>query len=343
MTNINNITQYNDDLLLSVILDSRGNVNANYARKNVLAKHPALQEYLFNRFPDSESISETVYRIQNKIEIRPVCQHCGGHVVFYKKSKGFQTYCSNKCSCPDNKRLEKCKITSNAKYGCDWPTQNKEICNKAVNTKIEKYGKESISQSLKNWCNNHNVSAPICVPEIKSKISQKIHSKYGVNWFLSSDYINSIRCNKEIINKICETKWKNKTFNSSKIEHLFLQYLQNRFGNDDVLSQYKSIEYPYNCDFYIKSIHLYIEIQGYWTHGNHPYDEQNECDRNTLNKWKNKGSKKYLEAIQTWTIRDVEKRNVAKDNKLNYLEIFSTNLDVCIQQLNNYIKEQYNN
>ena len=79
---------------------------------------------------DSESISETIYRIKNNIEIRPICQRCGGHIKFYKPSKGFQIYCSNNCSCSDENRLEKCKITHNKNYGTDWPAQNKETFNR---------------------------------------------------------------------------------------------------------------------------------------------------------------------------------------------------------------------
>ncbi len=33
--------------------------------------------YLKNRFKDSESLKETLYRIKNNIEIRPVCKTCG--------------------------------------------------------------------------------------------------------------------------------------------------------------------------------------------------------------------------------------------------------------------------
>lgn len=35
------------------------------------------------------------------------------------------------------------------------------------------------------------------------------------------------------------------------------------------------------------------------------------------------GTKFYNNAIQTWTDRDVNKRNVAKKNKLNYLVFYS--------------------
>ena len=73
-------------------------------------------------------------------------------------------------------------------------------------------------------------------------------------------------------------------------------------------------------------------------HGGKPFtNTKDDCQK--VIEWKNKSNElnfkgkyktAYLNAIQTWTIRDVEKRNVAKDNKLNYLEIFSNNLAGCI-------------
>ena len=36
-----------------------------------------------------------------------------------------------------------------------------------------------------------------------------------------------------------------------------------------------------------------------------------------LEYWKSKNTKFYDNAITTWTIRDVEKRKIAKNNKLN--------------------------
>jgi len=39
-----------------------------------------------------------------------------------------------------------------------------------------------------------------------------------------------------------------------------------------------------------------------------------------------------------WTIRDVKKREIAKQNKLNYLEIFSNDINECISQLKQKIE-----
>lgn len=147
--------------------------------------------------------------------------------------------------------------------------------------------------------------------------------RYGVKSYLCSDKINSIRNNKDIQNKITESKRKNKTFNTSKIENVVYNRLLKLFSN--VERQYKSEQYNYNCDFYIPEIELYIECNFHWTHGNHPFDSNNIEDLRTLEKWKIKGTKYCFNAINTWTVRDVEKRTTAINNHLNYIEFFSIN------------------
>ena len=58
-------------------------------------------------------------------------------------------------------------------------------------------------------------------------------------------------------------------------------------------------------------------------------------DIQIVNTWKSKNTKYYNNAIITWTIRDVKKRNIAKENKLNYYEFFSMlNLNIWLR--NNY-------
>ena len=39
----------------------------------------------------------------------------------------------------------------------------------------------------------------------------------------------------------------------------------------------------------------------------------------------------------------LKKRKIAKENNLNYLEIYSTNLSECINVINTYINEHFNN
>lgn len=97
--------------------------------------------------------------------------------------------------------------------------------------------------------------------------------------------------------------------------------------------------YPFACDFYIIDKNLYVEIQGNWTHGPHPFDKNNKEDISILNNWKEKNTPYYLSAIKNWTINDPHKREVAKNNKLNFLEIFTQDVNDLIKKFNDYYEQ----
>ena len=124
-----------------------------------------------------------------------------------------------------------------------------------------------------------------------------------------------------------ETRKLNNTFKIKDTipENETYKVLLKYFSDNDIVHPYRDEDrYPFNCDFYIKSIDLFIEINYSWTHGKHPFNLNNEEDMKLLNKWKEKAktSDYYKNAIETWTIRDVKKLNTAKANNLNYLVIY---------------------
>ena len=70
-----------------------------------------IYEYLINRYNDSQSLKETVYRINFGYDVRPVCENCGKPIEFLgKPSRMWKTYCSNQCRYSLN-RLNKYKQT----------------------------------------------------------------------------------------------------------------------------------------------------------------------------------------------------------------------------------------
>ena len=227
------------------------------------------------------------------------------------------------------------------KFGVDSPLKNKEVREKIKQTNIQRYGVDNL---FKNDI-------------IKEKIKQTNIQKYGVDYLFKSNIIkekikqtniqkygvdNPLK-NKEIWKKSQDNR---QISSKSKLENNFLNYLKLKYESDDIITQYKSKEYPYYCDFYIKSINLYIEIQGHWTHNDHPFDINNLNDQQIMNIWRTKSlsDKYYKNALNTWTIKDVEKRNTAIQNNLNYLEIFGkTDLNKYIDIFENYIKNMENN
>ena len=242
--------------------------------------------------------------------------------------------------------LQKIKNTNLKKFGVEFPLQqlkkeNSEIYQKISQTCINKFGVDSllknkeVREKIKQTnIQKYGVDNPLKNKEIREKIKQTNIQKYGVN--------NPLK-NKEIWKKSQDNR---QISSKSKLENNFLNYLKLKYESDDIITQYKSKEYPYYCDFYIKSINLYIEIQGHWTHNDHPFDINNLNDQLIMDIWRTKSlsDKYYKNALNTWTIKDVEKRNTAIQNNLNYLEIFGkTDLNKYIDIFENYIKNMENN
>lgn len=198
------------------------------------------------------------------------------------------------------------------KYGVEQPNQNAEICNKMQetlkNTNLKKYGVEHAMQ----------------VSEIAKKSAENrqnaMMEKYGAK---NSAEIPEIR------NMIFEARRKNNTLNTSEPEVMLGCLLREKFGDLDVISN-KIIDnrYPYHVDFYIKSLDLFIELNGDRSHYTHWFDKNNPQDLQVLDAWTENmirietqtGKKsRYRKYIKTWTETDVAKRQKAKENKLNYL------------------------
>ena len=107
--------------------------------------------------------------------------------------------------------------------------------------------------------------------------------------------------------------------------------LCDKYDSSDIIRQYSENRYPFNCDFYIKSIDTFIELQGMWTHGGHPYNPNSIKDQVKLQQWQSKsnnGSRFYKNAIKVWTVSDPNKRKIAKENHLNYIEVFDSNFEI---------------
>ena len=182
-----------------------------------------------------------------------------------------------------------------------------------------------LNRSKESWENSK-----IKCAQTRSKWSKERYEQFKQNCKIAAS-------NPEKINQILITKKKNKTTSSSSLEKQFEEYLTS--NNISFEKQYKSVLYPFACDFYIVDKNIYIEIQGNWTHGEHPFDKNNPNDINIVNTWKEKNSPYYNKAIKDWTVRDVNKRNIAKNNNLNFLEIFPQNIEDLIQQFESYYEQ----
>lgn len=380
-----------------------------------------IYEYLINRYDDSQSLKETIFRINYGYDIRPVCENCGKPIGFLgKPSRMWKTYCSNQCRYSLN-RLNKYKQTCLEKYGVEYAQQSNEFKNKAKQTCLEKYGvehytnrekfkqtclekygvesnlniseikekckesriknKDKIKEKSKQTClEKYGVEYSLQSKEVREKSKQTCLKKYGVEYSVQADVVkDKIKqtclekygvtngggseqalekikqtClkrygltngggSKESLEKIANTKRKNHSFTTSKPEENL--YNEIKLIYPSVIRQYKEKRYPYNCDFYIPELDMFIELQGSWTHGKHPYDPNSTKDKSILEKWKlrlldNHGF--YLTAIKVWTISDPKKREIAKKNNLNYVELFNKeDINLFLINLQNIKNENF--
>ena len=241
---------------------------------------------------------------------------------FFETKEKYKQTCLEKYNVDNPFKLEKTKINSHSK----------EAKEKQRKTCLEKYAVENSFQSeevrqkyKENYKRKYGVENPFQNEIIKEKIKQTCLEKYGVDMAIKNPLIS---------NKVINTRIKNNTWTTSKLEEKLYLYIKEKFPS--VIRQYKDKErYPYFCDFYIPELDLFLELNGTWTHGNHPYDMNSKEDNSILNIWKEKSKEHpmYLAAIKTWVVSDVNKRNKAKENHLNFKEVW--NLDEGKEFINN--------
>lgn len=293
-----------DKILSHNIVSSKENIRQSVIRK-LKFKYSNIWNYIVDRYDDSESIPETIYRMYFGIEERPVCKICGNKVNYRGKGK-YRNVCSFKCG--EIFSREKRQNTMLRLYGTSMPLQNNAIKEKMKSTLINRYG----------------VDNPSNIEFVKQKKIDTFLLHYGVdNYFKTSKSVNNSHT-KECIGKQNNTKRINHTFNSSKLEDKTYEMLIEKYG--EVKRQYKDKRYPFMCDFYIPRLDLFIECNYHWTHGGHPFNKEDKNDLYKLNIWKSKNTKYYDNAINTWTVRDVNKRKIAKENNLNYVEIYKIDI-----------------
>ena len=152
---------------------------------------------------------------------------------------------------------------------------------------------------------------------------KEINRKISKTWNQKTDEEKS-----EIVKKCYLTKKINNTFNISLVQEIAKEELCKVFGEDNVESEYMDDRYPFSCDLYVKSLDLFIEINAFWTHSDHFFDENNFDDLRDFEdlKERSKYDNHAKSLFDVWTRRDVIKRETAIKNNLNYLVFWNNDL-----------------
>lgn len=268
------------------------------------------------------------------------------------------------CSHPADISFVKDKVrqTLICRFGVDNPSKIPGIWKKIRATNLTRYGTDSsnrsydvklkkIETSLKKFGTEYSVQSDI----VKDKIKATNLMRYGVPVASQSESIRN-RLSKAlqepgIQHKRIESCRKNGTLGNHKtlIEKAVEELLVDRFGSDDVKYQYFDKDrYLFHCDFYVRSLDLFIEVNGFWMHGDMPYISGNPVCESLVTDWRKKdqisprtavGKKScYKIAVDTYTRRDPLKRSYAERNGLRYLELFGTDISKINRTLNEFIR-----
>lgn len=213
---------------------------------------------------------------------------------------------------------QKSNQTKRERYGTAFPNNNMNDDHKR---KISESTKGKPKPKLKGVKRPKEVGQKISFKKMGHEVSQETRQKLrekNLGKKLSEEKLQ-IKLTKEYL-----TKKKNNSFNTSETEQQFYETLLKENVNKTIYRQYKDERYPFYCDFYIKEDDLFIELNAHWSHGGRPYDPHDEDCVKKLLEWQEKAktSKFYENAIQTWTVRDVQKKKCAEENHLNYKTIY---------------------
>lgn len=229
-----------------------------------------------------------------------------------------------------NELIKKSKLET---YG----NENYNNRDKAKETCLEKYGVDNLFKDRelmkKSWEKSCGTEHPMKNENIKQKVISKINyeethkkakqtclEKYGVD--------NPAKL-KDFQKKGIETKIRNGVYDSphtSNLERRMEKILNRKFN--EVICGYRDERYSRNtgykfeCDFYIPSEDLFIELNAHPTHGKHPFNELNISDTVRSKILKESFKPWDKSEYETWAIRDVEKQRIAKENNLNYVVLY---------------------
>lgn len=217
-------------------------------------------------------------------------------------------------------------------FGVEYSFQSSIIKDKSKQTKLDKYDSETYNNSDKakeTSIVKYGVDNPAKSKEIQDKMKTTCLERYGVDniW---KDRDSRLKAKKRSQQSM------HKNGNRSSLEDLLEQFFID--NNINYQSEYnKDKRYPYFCDFYLPDFDLFVEINGYWTHQCHWFDENNLNDIKKLEELieKSKEHSLYKTCIRVWTQSDVEKRNCAKNNKLNYVVLWNK------QDIINWVKSNF--
>ena len=267
--------------------------------------------------------SKEYYDMYLKKENDGICPTCGNLTAFRNMWYGYNKHCCTRCIPLDPAVQKQMKETCQEKYSTDYAWQAEETKQKIKQTMLDHFGVECYLQTKE--C-REIIAENSRSDEVKEKIRQTNLKRRNVGCSFQD---------KEVVRKSRKARILNN--HGSNLENYMMSKLKELKINFEIEYDLDS-RYPYFCDFYLPDIDTFIEINGYWMHGGHFFNENDQNDINRLNLWieKAKNNSIYQRAIDCWTKYDLERKDCAIKNNLNYVVLWNkTDIDEWIK--NNFL------
>lgn len=176
-------------------------------------------------------------------------------------------------------------------------------------------------------------------------VSDQKRYEHAQETWRAQGYENPMQ-NPDVVARHIDTRRQNGSFSrTSRVAQETYKVLVNHFGVDDVVCEYRDKKrYPFHCDFYIRSLDAFIEVNSYWGHNSHWFDPDNVDDVHELEKWQRRlelGHTNYKTAIQVWTDYDVRKREYARRYGLCYIVFWTDNVRDVVAWINAGCPDRY--
>lgn len=335
-----------DIKLLNEIVDSRGHIISSRTNERYLKLH-GYYDYVMNRYQDNSipgCLAESIHRLVNAIEAVPKCKSCGNKLLFDMSNKKYPQWCSPKCrnNDPDvkkknaegvskyrkweyaNKKEEvqaKKSVTLKEHYGEDnngSPFSCKSVQDKARETCIEKYGKNSYALSednrkkIKETIEKNNIKMwknrgfEVSYTDHKTVIIHNGCSIHGDIELPILTFNSRMKPERRRVSPICPLCNPYHYYSGKEIQ--IKDFLDK--NKIECETRTRKIITPQELDFYIKDQKIAIEVNGIYFHSAEKKDDNYHLNKTDL------CSEKGIQLVHVWeTFLDFRKDVVL--SKLN--------------------------
>lgn len=247
------------------------------------------------------------------------------------------------------RRVEKARETSRERYGVDHhsktdefkskmstymsdPENKARIHAKTVETSRDRYGEDYYAKTDEGRRRaSESMARRMTDPAYKEHVRAGLSVAMMERWS-DPDFVNHMKVaigaglrKPEAQDRRAETVRRHKPDGVTNLEQCVHGLLVERFGEGDVVAQWRDSRYPFTCDFYVRSRDLFVEVNAHWTHGHHWFDASCARDIATRDGWIANRNDYYGAAAKAWCERDVAKREAARAAGLNYVVLWDEN------------------